>query len=659
MTALAATELAEDRVPTAAAPSKSKRVRTGCLTCRERHLKCDEEYSASSQGCGNCRKSSRACKRGVRLNFIDTTVKNPPRLPPTADWKVQFQDESRDIAAEYQGGLARYAHLDQAMTPPREGHPYPARGDDSNALPPIHSAGPSPDPRADAPPRRPSRVRAAADRDPYGTAPPSTAAGPPEPPSPLPAPRKVLTSPEEVLFMQVFVEEVGLWMDSLDSEKHFSRILPFHALTEPMLLNAFLACGARHLTLVNPRYHEDRALFYYDTATTQLLRSLQNPDRDTGCCATTAVILNVYEIMSERAMQRMNHIAGARALIKECGWNARSTGIGAACFWLNVGMELLSCLHFNWQVAWDPDQWGVDMNLQPETAVGREELWVHRMLYIVGKIANFRASIPRFREASPHDEQLRLQSRYAEWQRLKELCDRWDASVPRTMQPMGYLPAGPTRSTSAFAEVWLIKRATIVGRLFYHTAVCLLAQINPLQSRDTDEMNTMQMHHAHLICGIVAHVKDRGLRASPSGLSRSPPNASPAAASRTRSWRSSRRSGKRRGGRWASSARSSRRDGAGRGTPRPRRPRRPRAARPRVSSSPRPQHRPRAARRRPPARPGLPSGILNPLLAKADFSLPNHPYQQYYQPPSHAPPASNTHFPPPAPNQHPFPPPYA
>lgn len=27
-------------------------------------------------------------------------------------------------------------------------------------------------------------------------------------------------------------------------------------------------------------------------------------------------------------------------------------------------------------------------------------------------------------------------------------------------------------------------------------------------------------------------------------------------------------------------------------------------------------------------------GILNPLLAKADFSLPNHPYQQHYQPPS-------------------------
>jgi hypothetical protein len=31
-----------------------------------------------------------------------------------------------------------------------------------------------------------------------------------------------LNSPEEVLFMQVFVEEVGLWMDSMDPMKHVS-----------------------------------------------------------------------------------------------------------------------------------------------------------------------------------------------------------------------------------------------------------------------------------------------------------------------------------------------------------------------------------------------------------------------------------------------------
>jgi hypothetical protein len=392
---------------------------------------------------------------------------------------VNFQDESREIASEYKGGLKRYAHLDQQIiTPPRDqpldnatrpmrvdAPPPPTQQNNHNhnALPPIQHHGNSYSDgnlsvKYDQSNSRHNSIQHSHGGSTASLLPPpslSYTSGSEQTLTPASnEPRGFLDSQEEVLFMQVFVEEVGLWMDSMDQTKHFSRLLPFHSLSEPMLLNAFLACGARHLTLVNPMYHEDKALYYYDTATTQLLRSLQNPDRDTVVCATTAVILNVYEIMSERAMQRMNHIAGARALIKECGWNARSTGIGQACFWLNVGMELLSCLHFNWKLAWEPDQWGVDMDFQRETEFGKEEVWVHRMLYIVGKIANFRASIPRFQEPSAHDEHNRVQTRLADWQTYKNLCDSWNDNIPRTMQPMAYLQPAQNSSKSAFPEVW-------------------------------------------------------------------------------------------------------------------------------------------------------------------------------------------------------------
>jgi hypothetical protein len=73
-----------------AAANKPRRVRTGCLTCRERHLKCDEGLP----NCHNCQKSSRVCKRGVRLNFIDTTVKSHPLLPPTGGWKGLYHPAS-------------------------------------------------------------------------------------------------------------------------------------------------------------------------------------------------------------------------------------------------------------------------------------------------------------------------------------------------------------------------------------------------------------------------------------------------------------------------------------------------------------------------------------------------------------------------------------
>ncbi|KAI1403596.1 hypothetical protein F4819DRAFT_495286 [Hypoxylon fuscum] len=572
------------------APAKSRRVRTGCLTCRERHLKCDE----GTPDCLNCRKSNRECKRGVRLNFIDMTCKEPPYIPQTQEWAVNFQDESRLIASEYRGGLGRYVNLDnQTVTPQQEVdlHPTPRpqsrsvenaqpqtrvetrptimmqtpqsmyyddrsqthldliadaqlhsrKGSDASFMAPLSSAHPygnmMPDPFSsikDEGSRAPSRdgyrgsdVSTAASVAGFtGVGPPSAfrggsggsnveadvEAGMMTPSSEKSGEREYLNSPEELRFMQIFVSEVGIWMDSLDKDKHFSRLIPYHALKCPMLLNALLACGVKHLTLTQ-QYGDDKALFYYDTATTQLLRSLQNPERNTAECAATAVVLNVYEIMSEKPTQRMSHIAGARALIRECGWNAKSKGLGAACFWLNVGMELLSCLAFNWQTAWEPDQWGVDMDFNTEKDTGNEEIWVHRIFYVVAKIANFRASIPKFQEPSPHDEQVRLQARYAEWQRLKNMCDSWNNSCPRPMHPFGYLyPQQQTGANkSLFPNVWLIKRAAIVGRLYYHTAQCLLAQINPILPKDSEEARGVQQHHAHQVCGIVAHTEDRGV----------------------------------------------------------------------------------------------------------------------------------------------------
>ncbi|KAH9834327.1 Fungal specific transcription factor domain [Teratosphaeria destructans] len=527
--------------------NKPKRVRTGCLTCRERHLKCDEALPH----CNNCKKSNRKCKRGVRLNFIDTWAERPPKLMTkfgTDAWRVTFQDESRDIADEYQGGLERYKPLEQDAFVPSSGRTnhglalnFSATAPHASAsmaqpLPPIQGILPEtyPEiPQQQQPHTVPADMgnvfdpqlkhdpnnyplqapNSGSTNDTHYSAAGSTAHGSvasyqtAQTDAQLADGEKkdFLNSADETLFMQVFVEEVGLWMDTLLTSATVS--LAFRTNATECLFGLWRA----HLTLVNSAYTEEKALHYYDTATRYLLKNLQNPNRDTVICATTAVILNVYEIMSERALQRMNHIAGARALIKECGWNARAQGIGAACFWLNVGLEVLSCLHFNWQVAWDPDEWGIDMDFRTELQNGREELWTHRMLYLVAKVCNFRATIPRQPEPNPRDQETRTQQRYEEWARLKGMIDAWNEGVPRTMHPMAFVYPQHSGSKSCFPEVWLVKRTTIVARLFYHTAYLLMAQIHPYYGSENYEMADLQRRHSQIICGIAAHVKDRGV----------------------------------------------------------------------------------------------------------------------------------------------------
>jgi hypothetical protein len=212
--------------PTADAKSKPKRVRTGCLTCRERHLKCDE----GQPNCQNCRKSNRVCKRGLRLNFIDTTVQSPPMIPPTRDWSVQFQDESREIASEYKDGLSKYAPVE---SPPENLYDFangmapPASFMSHQGLPPMQrgSAGPYGDSPHTLDGSRDSQHRRSLSDS--GTS--FTVMGVPsnasysnheQPLSPSSEARDYLNQAEETLFMQVFVEEVGLWMDSIDPHKH-------------------------------------------------------------------------------------------------------------------------------------------------------------------------------------------------------------------------------------------------------------------------------------------------------------------------------------------------------------------------------------------------------------------------------------------------------
>jgi len=224
-------------VNTTVVMSRPKRVRTGCLTCRERHLKCDE----AMPHCQNCRKSNRTCKRGVRLNFIDTQVQSPPIIPPTHDWQVNFQDESREIASEYKGGLGRYAALEQEdvngiklesnfdYSTSMVGAPTMAH----QTLPPIHLPTTYPDISQT---NIADHSRETHHQHSHSTTEStfSTQTIPPPPQSSYSNPEQTLTppnervdfltTPEEVLFMQVFVEEVGLWMDSMDPMKHV-RIL--------------------------------------------------------------------------------------------------------------------------------------------------------------------------------------------------------------------------------------------------------------------------------------------------------------------------------------------------------------------------------------------------------------------------------------------------
>ena len=173
--------------------------------------------------------------------------------------------------------------------------------------------------------------------------------------------------------------------------------------------------------------------------------------------------------------------------------------------------------------------------------------------------------------------------------------------------------------------------------------MCLLAQINPTNPRDSPENREAQIHHARQVCGIVAHTKDRGVS---SVAIRSLAIASAVLSDRaeqTEVLAILEKIGRETGWRlekvfielkktwgWETAPPSLV----------------PMGSMPAVNTQAGPSGPPQFF---PPAQslpvmaastttalvaPTPTRAKINPLLAQADFSLPNHPYQNWYEPPN-------------------------
>lgn len=92
---------------------KKSRTRSGCLTCRDRHMKCDEGCPV----CTNCMRSKRHCIRGVRLSFTRLNVFTPPSIPGNERAKQhRILDHSITVASQFKNGKSRYRKYLQQHT---------------------------------------------------------------------------------------------------------------------------------------------------------------------------------------------------------------------------------------------------------------------------------------------------------------------------------------------------------------------------------------------------------------------------------------------------------------------------------------------------------------------------------------------------------------
>ncbi|KAH6610119.1 hypothetical protein Trco_000139 [Trichoderma cornu-damae] len=444
-----------------------------------------------------------------------------------------FRDDSRQIASEYRDGLNRYANAEQiqlgngntkaqvpisssdqgSSNPLLQGHTWHIciSPEGPNTTRSIYSDGlilqATEWRKGSTVVSEPMSLSEVEDRSNVSETIEDDSATHPITASPATSEREFLDTPEHVRYLQIYVEEIAIWIDSLSEGKYFSQCLPYRALDSPLLLYSLLACGIRRLS---DRHADMRhiAAAYYSTANMQLFRYHENPERDVEECSVAAIILKLYNIMFREGPQSGGHSSHVlNSIVDESKWNAESGGIGSACFWLNAYLNIVGSL----EAGRCPyvDGWSVDASLSSSGSQGSEETWVQRMLCILAKVISYRLYVVSFTEMDFRENRT-LENHLPDWKHLKQLCDEWNDACPRNMRPLGYTYPEQTGNNSTFPKAWLPKQEAIVCRLLYHTAQCILTQTHPMeQTMLSEEMSSLQLHHAREVCGIVAHTDHR------------------------------------------------------------------------------------------------------------------------------------------------------
>jgi hypothetical protein len=229
-------------------PKRStKRVRTGCWTCRSRHLKCDESYPV----CTPCQKSNRFCDpvRGVRLRGWKLKTWEIPEEVKCIG-PIGFVDETRDIVREYDaqgiinGGMEAYGWHSEEESVIKESV-SPIYGSNSHEITTSsatshrsHTFSHSMDWTSGT--QTPSDRQAKASKPksvirPHFLAPPWTGSSHTQHETHSQNPEHPLTNGEELQIFQAFVNDIARWMDTMTSVKYV-RVSPRSTSTDTLVL---------------------------------------------------------------------------------------------------------------------------------------------------------------------------------------------------------------------------------------------------------------------------------------------------------------------------------------------------------------------------------------------------------------------------------------
>lgn len=531
------------------------RTRTGCATCRKRHLKCDEDKPI----CGACSKSGHSCVYFEQPSKILTSPPGPPSLDPNTSQELSqsaVTSEALQRRSE-EGADNRSTWISSPIERRAGGSTMALTPQDAITNSPdnayVHTivsgnlsyhSGPSPNSTDEYLVRSVSNNGAMidvaiskwfgllagdaalegvgfsqnSDGLPYSTNNVGAVISPNRPEdSPMggrhhfqdnssdeamwQSPVVLRLRDHEKFIFQNFVQRVSHWIDLFDPMKHFSTYVPHLAMRNVGLLQAILALSARHLSLVSSTPEDkspDRndALQYYNETLQYVQKAMQFDNYNTSLeLLATCLIVSAYEMLDGSRRDWERHLKGVFWIQRSQVIHGDSQGLKQAVWWTWLCQDIWAAFRERRKAFtfWKPARKFNELTSHELAA---------RSVYVMAQVVNFCS------EEEIKSGQRDLQSRIEDAESLDKILDEWQdtLTVEFTPLPLSY----NSSSTCAFEPLWIHPPSFGVSVQVHYAARILLLLHRPSLGGLSDyiEQQATLARFVNIICGIAATLTD-------------------------------------------------------------------------------------------------------------------------------------------------------
>ncbi|RLL97680.1 hypothetical protein CFD26_107265 [Aspergillus turcosus] len=497
----------------------SMRSRTGCYTCRQRHVKCDEEKPI----CWRCRIGGRNCERPDYAEAQRSRPRPQRRRATTSENVLQPTHDSthrrQSIAFNELAPVTASAvpTLSSPTSSASRGisirslttqHPHNVDAHASLAAP-LTTTPPS------APDVESSNANVAFDlhtlqgirlylnhADIRADSPDGYSSG-----------STFTVSAEEEFLIQHYARRISKWVLYSDADRHFSITVPHLARRSPILCRAVSALAARHLSCTG-NYDSSVADDYHKQCIELLIPALNEPNAAADDKLLAAlVLLRLYEQVnvSYSGKDYEHHLSGVSAMVTSTirnPWTASGSGLKWAAFWCCFRQSVYpACLHRQ-PLKFDISGYKIEVNLSTPApgvmaTVEEESEWCHWITWILAQVVDFCFGT-RSRDMTMLEEG-------QAWKGLLQAVEMWEANKPKSFLPVACNERNPELGgwfpEILFGSEWHAMATTqsLAARILLdvynpETRRISIGEFGFLRARERLESKVLL--HARSLCGI-------------------------------------------------------------------------------------------------------------------------------------------------------------